>query len=178
MHLIEQCPALSPSKRRPKVPQPSSSSPNTLQLPQTSLKSPQLSTAASLQLPKLSSDRLQASQPLQLSHSLSSSQPTIQPPSLTKSSQTPPSRLTEPLILPKECPTQPTDKKVPADALQKVSECAVTTLECENPSTCGETTSCVGEDSTAPGTELQRIGKDQTREQIDKRTPKEEKVKD
>ena len=194
MHLIEQCPALSPSKRRPKVPQviqePSSANlqPSTagLQVPHLSSESNQVIQEPSsaniqpsvLQDPHLSSENPQVLQP----------QPMTQPPTLTKPSQA----LEE---LPKESPTQ-LSAQAEIGAIQKASECAIVPKsECDKSSTLHETTGC-GAASAVPALledvsltseielpnegrpelrkKSQRVRKDKKCEQVDKSPPKDE----
>ena len=173
-HLIEQCPALSPSKRRPKVPQVS-------QEPSSANLQP---STAGLQDPHLSSENPQVPQP----------QLITQPPTLTKPSQASLPRLEE---LPKESPTQ-LSAQVEIGAFQKAPECAtVPKSECDKSSTFCETTGC-GAASAVPafledvsftskiehpnkgrlelGKKSQRIGTD--KKLVDKSPPKEGNRKD
>ena len=176
-HLIEQCPALSPSKRRPKVPQVSQPSPASLQL----------SSPLFQEVPQLSSSDRQVHQP---------QQQTSKPSTLTDPLKT---SLTQLSKLSKMGPTQHSETgKISSDgkaqagmgALQKVSECAqVPTSEGNKSSTfsggasaspdCSEDFSpssaieLPNEGRLDLGTEFQRIGTDQICEEIDKSPPKE-----
>ena len=172
VHLIEQCPALSPSKRRPKVKD---------QVSQPSTADLQPSTVG-LQGRQLSSGEPQVPQA------------TMQTPTLQASL----ARLTEKMDPKQLSEIGELSSGIRAQAgisvPEKVSECAVLpTSECDQPGT----TSCGGashsspgcledfplssavelsnEGRLQPGTESQRIGKDQICEQIDKSPPKEEK---
>ena len=124
----------------------------------------------------------------------------IQPPTLSKPSQTSPSRLRE---LPKQGPTQPAEEGLSSDRTaqvgindpQKVSECAIVpTSECDKSSTFSETTGCGGASASPEGLEnmslsseiefsnegrlelrkkSQSIGTEDKCEQIDKSPPKD-----
>ena len=170
-HLIEQCPALSPSKRRPKVPQVSQPSPASLQL----------SSPLFQEVSQLSSSDRQVHQPQQ----------TSKPSTLTDPLKT---SLTQLSKLSKMGPTQHSETgKVSSEgkaqagmgALQKVSECAqVPTSECDKSSTfsggASASPDCSEDFSPSSAIELpnegrldQRIGTDQICEEIDKSPPKE-----
>ena len=174
MHLIEQCPALSPSKRRPKVPQ-------VIQEPSSGNLQP---FTAGLQDPQLLSENPQVLQP----------QLITQPPTLTKPSQASLPRLEE---LPKESPIQ-LSAQVEIGAFQKAPECAtVPKSECDKSSTLCETTGCGrGAASAVPAfledvsltseielpnegrpelrKKSQRVRTDKKCEQVDKSPPKDE----